>query len=348
MQYISKFQDTIKALLRFYSKSGKRLRELSAIGKALDSVLRQYGKWNSTRWIASKARVMKALDDNWTSTIMHLREKAASSTNQEASTAKGLLQICSLVRFITFLGFMCDFTLALSNLSEAFQSDHLSLSSVLDELDATLGYLEQLKPSPGIIYARFLSQFDSIHQPTSFCGLNVTGGKRGFNLASSDIETLTVGAITYIQKQFAVTDILKHFYIFDPTNWPTMGNDCELITAYGREEMAQILSHFELLFDSSFCQKVMDQWLRLKLFVCKRVPLVERQAHILWPRITTQDSRFSSVMKVVSIYMLLPMSTAVCERGFSLMNRIKLENRGELYIKYSHANIHKWTQSRVI
>jgi hypothetical protein len=124
--------------LRFYSKSAKRLRELSAIGNALDSVLQQYGKWNSTRLIACKARVMKALDDNWTSTIMHLSEKAAaSSTSLEPSTAKGLLHICSLVRFVTFIGFMCDFTLALSNLSEAFQFDHLSLCSVLDEFDAT-------------------------------------------------------------------------------------------------------------------------------------------------------------------------------------------------------------------
>jgi hypothetical protein len=192
-----------------------------------------------------------------------------------------------------------------------------------------LSYLEQLKSSPGIIYARFLflSQFDSIDWPTSFRGLDVTGGKKGFDLASSDIDAITLGAITYNQKRFTVNDILKHFYIFDPTNWPTTGNDHELITAYDRQEMVQILSHSEVLFDSNFCQKVMDQWLRLKFFVCKRVPLDERQAHILWQRITTQDCRFSSVMKVVSTFMLLRMSTAVCERGFSMMNRIKSENR---------------------
>ena len=202
--YLSKFQNTIKSLLKFYSHSGKRLRELSAVSEILDITLRKYGKWNSTRWIASKVRVMKAVNDNWTSTITHLEEKAASSNSSEANTAKGLLRTCRSVRFIAFLGFMCDFTTALSKLSEAFQSDDLSLSSVLDELDATLGYLEQLKSSPGITYSQCLKDFDNIEQPTTFRGLHVTCGKEGIDLASHDAKALTDGAVTYIQKRFTI------------------------------------------------------------------------------------------------------------------------------------------------
>ena len=91
--------------------------------------------------------------------------------------------------------------------------------------------------------------------------------------------------------------------------------------------MVNILNHFKPLFDDDFCRKVEEQWLRLKLFVCKRIPLSERHFHILWPRIITQDSRFSSVMKVISIVMLLPMNTAICERGFSMLNQIKSDGR---------------------
>ena len=43
VEYILKFQDTIKSLLRFYSYSGKRLRELSAVSEILDTTLRKYG-----------------------------------------------------------------------------------------------------------------------------------------------------------------------------------------------------------------------------------------------------------------------------------------------------------------
>ena len=70
-----------------------------------------------------------------------------------------------------------------------------------------------------------------------------------------------------------------------------------------------------------------EQWLRLKLFICKRIPLSDRQFHVLWPRIATQESRFSCIMKLIRLVLLLPMNTAVCERGFSKMNQIKSQSR---------------------
>ena len=43
-----------------------------------------------------------------------------------------------------------------------------------------------------------------------------------------------------------------------------------------------------------------------------------------------EDKRFSAIMCVISIVMLLPMSTAACKRGFSLMIRIKSKNELKL------------------
>lgn len=54
VQYVEKFQNIIKRLLKFYSKSGKRLHELSEVGKALNKEIRYFSKWNPIRWIASK------------------------------------------------------------------------------------------------------------------------------------------------------------------------------------------------------------------------------------------------------------------------------------------------------
>ena len=147
------------------------------------------------------------------------------------------------------------------------------------------------------------------------------------DLADRDARALVDGAVTYIQKRFVVNDVLKHCDIFDPTNWPTTGDDRERVIQYGREEMLHILDHFEPLFDGDFRQKVEEQWLRLKLFVCKRIPLSERHFHTLWPRMVTQDLQFAKVMKIISIFMLLPMNTSICERGFSAMNRIKSDGR---------------------
>lgn len=51
--YIAKFMDTIRALLRFYSHSSKRIKELSLASTVLDATIRKYGSWNPVRWIAS-------------------------------------------------------------------------------------------------------------------------------------------------------------------------------------------------------------------------------------------------------------------------------------------------------
>ena len=77
-----------------------------------------------------------------------------------------------------------------------------------------------------------------------------------------------------------------------------------------------------------------DQWLRLKLFVCKRIPLQDRQFHV-WSKILIEDKRFSSIMRLISIVMLLPTNTASCERGFSLMNQIKSKGRAGLVTSFT-------------
>lgn len=92
----------------------------------------------------------------------------------------------------------------------------------------------------------------------------------------------------------------------------------------------EFLTYFYHLFTESVQEEFKEQWLRLKLFVCKRIPLNERHFHELWPKLLTEDKRFSTIMLVISIVMLIPMSTAACERGFSLMNRIKSKGRSRL------------------
>ena len=294
--YVQKFQTTIKCVLKYYSKSGKRLHELSEVGKLLSKEVRSFGKWNPVRWIASKCRILKAINCNWLATVIHLGEKAIGNS-AEASTARGILREITSVEFIYFLGFMCDLTAALGKLSEVFQSDSLSLSGAVDELDATLGIVHQLKSSPGHTLAAFVEDFDDVDQHTKFRDLNVTGGNRGIDLAKRSIEALANGTLTYLEKRFTFDSVVQDFEIFDPSNWPTTSANRDAVVSYGNEELSRILKH-------------LDQWLRLKLFVCKRVPLHERQFHILWPKILKEDRRFSTIMRVISVIMLLPMNTA--------------------------------------
>ena len=109
-------------------------------------------------------------------TVIHIEQRGTAS-GDNAAKARGLFHAITSVEFIYFLGFMCDFTMSLGRLSEAFQSDSLSLNGALDEFDATLGYMDQLKSSPGHNLTSFLKDFDDVNKPKTFRGLNVSGNK---------------------------------------------------------------------------------------------------------------------------------------------------------------------------
>ena len=330
VQYVEKFQNIIKRQLKFYSKSGKRLHELSEVGKVLNKEIRSFGKWNPIRWIASKCRILKAINSNWTAAVLHLEQKASGTgRNDETILAKGLLKDITTVEFIYFLGFMCDLTTFLGMLSQVFQSDNVTLSSMSDELDATLGYICQLQNSPGHNLTCFIQEFNNIENPTKFRDLSMSGGKKAVESAKRRIEALASGTATYLEKRFTLDSILQDFKIFDPSLWPIEKDRNEIIS-YGNEELFRILNYFSHLFSDSVQEEIKEQWLRLKLFVCKRIPFNERHFHELWPKLLTEDKRFSTIMQVISIVMLIPISTAAYERGFSLMNRIKSKGRSRL------------------
>ena len=85
------------------------------------STVFSFGKWNPVRWVASKSRILKAINTNWLATVIHLEQRGAAS-GDNAAKARGLFYAITSVEFIYFLGFMCDFTMSLGRLSEALVS----------------------------------------------------------------------------------------------------------------------------------------------------------------------------------------------------------------------------------
>lgn len=272
---------------------------------------------------------MLAVDRNWKATVLHL-ENVSASSRDHAAIAKGLLKILKSARFITFLGFMLDFIAVLSKLSCSFQSDSLVLAEVLDEINIAIVSLRALQAGLGQQQQRYEQEFNDVTNPTEFKGICITGGKREMDEARKDGQELVANAIQHIIHRYSSENdnVLKSFEIFDPRNWPS--NHDELMV-YGNFELHTILCHFENVFPNDVQKEAEEQWLRVKLHVSKRVPVSERKFQFLWPKLLSQCStRFEVLLKIVKLVMLLPMNTAVCERGFSAMKRIKSDSRCRL------------------
>ena len=73
----------------------------------------------------------------------------------------------------------------------------------------------------------------------------------------------------------------------------------------------------------------LSDWLDLKVLVKNNYGKLRKQAVWQVP-LTDFTERFCNVLMLIETLLVLPMSTACCERGFSCMNRIKTQYRSRL------------------
>lgn len=52
-----------------------------------------------------------------------------------------------------------------------------------------------------------------------------------------------------------------------------MTNDKEAVISYDNDELIRVMSHFNNLLPSDIEDKAQNEWVKLKLFACKRIPL---------------------------------------------------------------------------
>ena len=69
----------------------------------------------------------------------------------------------------------------------------------------------------------------------------------------------------------------------------------------------------------------------MKLLIISSEGMMARRFHSLWSHVLIQyHERFSLVLRLVAISLILPTDTSECERVFSLMNDLKTELRSRL------------------
>lgn len=119
--------------------------------------------------------------------------------------------------------------------------------------------------------------------------------------------------------------------VFDITLWP---DDRMALATNGEDKIHHLVEHFRLLLDKNDFKfdAVLQEWSCLKTCICNNYLDLNPQA--LWKRVFTYHSnRFPNVLMLVEITLILPLSTACCERGFSVMGKIKSDWRSCLSVE---------------
>ena len=76
-------------------------------------------------------------------------------------------------------------------------------------------------------------------------------------------------------------------------------------------------------------KKAAEEWGDLKVHIASK-PLNRRNPEIWDEVFLEEEERHQNILKLLTVLIVLPMSTAVVERGFSAMKRIKSDWRANL------------------
>jgi hypothetical protein len=125
-------------------------------------------------------------------------------------------------------------------------------------------------------------------------------------------------------------------HVFDPKNWP----DNDELPMYGQQEVAFLFEHFEPILTRAGVdlQSAGREWEELKLLVAIRLRAIYNGVHPLhtWKRVSSDDrarQEYTNILKIIHLTAVYLLSTDVCERGFSTMNRIKSDWRANLEVE---------------
>lgn len=139
-----KFEHTLKTIFKMYYYSPKKQRELTEISELLNEKVAHFSGLKSTQWLPSRLRCLKAVEKNYTPTVVHMENMAGGSDikSDNAAKAKEVVQEMKTEKFVPFLHFMLDNSIILSKCSTDFQHDILNIirTNLLVESTTNHGY----------------------------------------------------------------------------------------------------------------------------------------------------------------------------------------------------------------
>ena len=316
IHYLVRFKATVQTLFLFYQNSPVRLAGLHAIQEVLSDSVIKLKQAKDVRWLSHEAAISSILR-TMPSLIMSL-EREASERDEPA--AIGLVRFVKTYYFVACCKMLSKILPHLNRLSLRFQCEDVDLSAIRPNLNATIKAIEQYRVSD--VGAKQL-----IDGELSQFGIDVSQQK--IEEFRDRVQTKYVDSLVrQLNLRFPEVDQLQALRIFDPSKLP---KEQASIASYGNEDLKILCDRycvgdqadvdeptlkmewdgFKFFMEQSFKEKSMNEVLKLLVG--------DKTISHLYPQLR----------KLAAVALILPISTAECERAFSTMIRIKtaLSNR---------------------
>lgn len=344
--YLKDYSSKLGQLYAYFSCSSLRHEKLELIQDVMDDEKVRLKEPIAVRWLAMHNAVI-ALHKTWASVV-------AFFAKETTTNAMDLTEFITTYTFVAFTSLLSDALTVITDLSKKFQTECMDVSAVNVHVNVALATLQGMKLEPGTCLAEFYETLQvkvgvdaDGNKTTSFWykGVHlecVSESADEFNsLRDNYLDSLIEGL--EIRMCNGSTRILEAFSLLEP----------QMARSLSADEIARLIdlldSHYKVKKrPSEDCEtgfsndsECVDEY----KFV--NVPVFRKELARLTPLFSGSYSGlrfeglarmllirhrddFPEACKLAEIGLCLPVSTASCERGFSLQNRIKVKSRTRL------------------
>ncbi|XP_078810615.1 zinc finger protein 862-like [Oryzias latipes] len=334
---LKRLQEVLVYLYEQYDYSPKALRELRMLGEALEEKVLKPTTLKGARWLPYIHRATKILCTSYKVFVAHFEDMVSSERRPQPSAtvmgrAMNILRYLKDAKNLQFMHFWCDALEVLKILSEQFQRDNLTPGEAVQYQEACCAGLIELSLQPGVEQSKVIGSITSF---SKYQGVELTNISA--DTLKKEREEITETMIDHLQKRLGdlySNSVISKFRALDHTLWPELDNDKhskEAFVLHGRDQIGGLVEHYEEVFKRHGVDpgSVLHQF-RLYKTWAKNCQTSMRNTLITVPKIEDLKKRFDALAILMEIYVVMSVSTAMCERGFSCMKRVKSDWRSSL------------------
>lgn len=333
------FSDLKSVLLnlhKHYHYSPKALRELKLVSEAMEQKMIKPVNLQGTRWMPHLSGCLDVLLRQYNVFITHFENTVEGKigTVDVQSRAKLILKHLKEYDLLFYMHFLKDVLAVLSELSLQFQKDGCSLPDASEALETTCLQLVALQQRPGKSLNKFLEGVAHENDEYKFRDVKLKPPTLNADQFKRKQNILIESVLNHINKRIGDLDtnhLLRDMQIFYPANLPVTEAE---VAVYGEDQLEALCEFFADMLNRFECDidhLKQTEWPALKVRMKRdgNNTSVQDFYHRLFTN-PNQKETLKNILVLAEIILCIPVSSAICERGFSAMARIKSDWRSRL------------------
>ena len=354
----SEIDNMVNLLAEMFKRSGKKKSVLIALQKELNDAQKSLQRFHKIRWL-SRYQAISTLCDSLESVLVFFRDYLRS---KDEVTSPLLYFKFRTFKYIYVFYFLADLLHSLSVLSKIFQYKYVNVTTIgslirtqiesicmlyvidstdlnQDTFNANVGYhvIPQYGPPGG-----YLQRLSSEIRGSKFHSVDMIRDPNGIDLeeALNFQKSYAEAVCKCLEARFSDNGIISAFKILNPSNMPSKRVG---LSSWSVTDLEVLLNHYAV--EKEFGGKILPPLVnsdecRREFFNFKlqgTLDWSDKTFKDVWSMIIWNEplqKSYANLLQLAEIARCQCISTATCERAFSVQNAIKIRHRNHLNTKH--------------